>query len=138
MKTINGSCMCGGVQYEARGELRDVIGCHCVECRKSSGHYTAATSVSPDNLSLLSENGLSWYRASALAQRGFCRHCGSTLFWKPESGDRISIFAGSIDGDPGLQLTSHIYMAEKGHYYEVNDGEEAHATTGAKLTLDNR
>ncbi len=46
------------------------------------------------------------------------------------------MFVGSVDGLVDLPLTSHIYVAEKGNYYEITDGADQHMTTGAKLTLD--
>ncbi|MDB3912880.1 GFA family protein, partial [Paracoccaceae bacterium] len=42
--TITGSCECGAVVFELSGKLRDVVACHCGQCRKTSGHYWAATS----------------------------------------------------------------------------------------------
>jgi len=136
MRKLEGSCICGSVTYEIHGDLRDVIACHCKECRKFSGHYIAATATAPENLKLLSSSGLKWYRSSSVAQRGFCSHCGSSLFWKPDSGDRISIFVGTIDGQTKLSLTSNIYTEEKGDYYYIEGGTKHVATTGAKLTLD--
>lgn len=136
MGLLSGRCMCGAVLYEASGKFRDIVACHCIECRKSSGHYTAATSVKPEDLNLVNSTGLSWYRSSETAQRGFCRECGSTLFWKPDSGDRVSIYVGSVDGAIDLPFTSHIYLAEKGSYYEVCDGRSQFMTTGAKLELE--
>ena len=135
MGNLFGSCMCGSVQYEITGDCREIIACHCVECRKSSGHFTAATATRPDNLVLLSNAGLKWYRASSMAQRGFCAECGSTLFWKPDSGDRVSVFVGSIDGDTGLELKAHIYVHEKGDYYRIEDDVEQHAKFGANLSF---
>ena len=135
MKQLSGSCICGSVRYEASGDCRDIIACHCIECRKASGHFTAATSVKPERLKMLESKGLTWYRSSPSAKRGFCRECGSSLFWKPDSGDRISVFVGSVDGPVDLPLTSHIYLVEKGTYYEITDGADEHMTTGAKLTL---
>ena len=38
-----GGCLCGAVRYEVRGPLRDVLICHCTECRRWSGHLFAAT-----------------------------------------------------------------------------------------------
>ena len=90
-----------------------------------------------DDIKFLNSAGLAWYRSSALAQRGFCRECGSTLFWKPDSGDRLSIFVGTIDGAIDLPLSAHIYLAEKGSYYEITDDAEQHLTTGADLSLAN-
>ncbi len=128
--------MCGQVRYEINGDCREIIACHCTECRKMSGHYTAATATRPENLRLLNDAGLAWYRSSTVAQRGFCKNCGSTLFWKPDSGDRISIYAGTIDGDTGLAVTAHIFMDEKGDYYEIEEGVARHDKGGATLTLD--
>ncbi len=136
MDQLSGSCMCGAVRYEASGKFRNIIACHCIECRKSSGHYTAATSVEPENLKLLESKGLTWYRSSPSAQRGFCKECGSTLFWKPDSGDRVSLFVGALDGEVNLALTDHIYLEEKGSYYEICDDADRHLTTGAELSLE--
>ena len=127
--------MCGSVRYEINGDCREVVACHCNECRKSSGHFTAATATLPENLKIVSGNGLKWYRSSSTAQRGFCANCGSTLFWKPDSGDRISIYAGTIDGPTGLTLGSHIFVEEKGDYYEIENNRAQYATNGADLTV---
>lgn len=136
MNTISGSCICGDVQYSASGQLRDIIACHCTQCRKSSGHYTASTSVRPEDLKIQSGGNLRWYRTSPEAQRGFCQQCGCSLFWKPDSGDRISIFIGSVDGSVSLPLVAHIYLAEKGTYYEVEEDTEHFSTSGALLTVE--
>lgn len=113
--------MCGSVQYEVEDDLREVIACHCNPCRKSSGHFSAATAARPEKLKLLSSEGLKWYRSSDLAQRGFCSNCGSSLFWKPDHKKHISIFAGTIDGQTELALTSHICTQEKGDYYNIEE-----------------
>ena len=34
----------------------------------------------------------------------------------------ISITAGSLDSPTGLKLDRHIYVADKGDYYEIADG----------------
>jgi hypothetical protein len=43
--SAGGGCLCGAVRYEVRGPLRDVLVCHCVECRRWSGHLFAATAA---------------------------------------------------------------------------------------------
>jgi len=120
-KTLSGSCICKGITFSSTETARNIIGCHCQECRKASGHFTAATAVKPEHLSINESRTLKWYRASNSAQRGFCSECGCSLFWKPDSGDRISIFAGSLDDTTGLTLTHHIFLAEKGDYYDIDD-----------------
>ncbi|MBE7185334.1 MAG: GFA family protein [Methylobacterium mesophilicum] len=117
-----GSCVCGAIKFETRGELRDVIFCHCEQCRKQSGHYFAATSVSDDRLYVSGEEQIGWYSASPSAKRGFCRNCGSALFWKREDSDATSVMAGLFDSPTGLEGGYHIFTAEKGDYYAITDG----------------
>lgn len=75
-----GGCLCGAVRYVARGPLRDVVFCHCSQCRKQTGLYFAATAVDKTGFTLTAEAGLKWYAASDFALRGFCGSCGSVLF----------------------------------------------------------
>src|ERR1700733_15535666 len=93
--THSGGCLCGGVRYLIRGALRDVIACHCTQCRRTSGHHAAMTSAASDDLLLTSSSTLAWYRSSATAERGFCRVCGSNLFWRPDGEGRTAITAGT-------------------------------------------
>lgn len=113
----SGSCLCGAVTFTATGPLRDVLGCHCTQCRKTSGHYWAATSVPLDRFSLIRDGGLSWYRSSPSAERGFCKDCGASLFWKPEGEGRMAIAPGAFDGDPPFRMTQHIFTENAGDYY---------------------
>ena len=117
-----GSCLCGAVRFRTRGVLRDVIACHCSQCRKTSGHFTAMTTAPLDRFELIEQSGLAWYRSSETASRGFCRICGGNLFWKPDGEERVAICAGTIDGATGLKLVSHIFCTDKGDYYEIADG----------------
>ena len=114
-------CLCGAIRYRASGPLRPVLACHCTQCRRQSGHYAAMTSVDLDHFWLERDTALSWYRASPVAERGFCRVCGSNLFWKPAAEPRISIAAGTLDGPTGLAIEEHIFCADKGDYYELDD-----------------
>lgn len=117
-----GGCLCGAVRYAVRGPLRDVIACHCTQCRRSTGHYFAATAARRENFVLTEQRGLRWYQSSPAARRGFCAECGSNLFWDGKDYAHISITAGSLDGPTGLRLAKHIFVADKGDYYAIADG----------------
>jgi len=122
MQIHQGGCLCGSVRYEARGPLRDVVFCHCSQCRRQTGLYYAATAVAQEDFRLTGEEGLAWYAASMHARRGFCRMCGSVLFWKPEAGAHIAILAGSLDDPTGLGCASHICTEGRPAFYEICDG----------------
>lgn len=118
----SGGCMCGAVRYRVDGPMRPIVMCHCVQCRRSTGHVMAATAAKRNSFSLSGEESVGWYSASAEARRGFCKVCGSTLFWDGVGRDFISIAAGTLDNSEGLSVACHIFVAEKGGYYDIEDG----------------
>jgi hypothetical protein len=123
-RTSSGGCLCGGVRYTVRGPLRDVIACHCSQCRRTSGHFVAATGAESDRIAFEKDETLVWFASSTQAERGFCRRCGGNLFWRPRSGVRgwTSIMAGTLDPPTQLKLKQHIFVADKSDYYEITDG----------------
>ncbi|MCC5779626.1 GFA family protein [Nitratireductor sp. B36] len=118
----SGSCLCGAVRFRTKGSLRGVVYCHCSQCRKQTGLYYAATDVDVSNVMLEGEDQLTWYAASDFARRGFCKTCGSALFWRRLGADKISILAGAFDLPSGLTAESHIFVADKGDFYDIADG----------------
>ena len=119
--SVKGSCECQGVVFELIGELRDVVFCHCSQCRKTSGHYWAATQVSKGNLNLIKATSLSWYDSSDKARRGFCSVCGSSMFYERKGIDKISVSAGSLEIPTSLDRMRHIYVTSKGDYDDISD-----------------
>jgi len=118
---ITGSCECRAVTFRITGPMRDVIACHCTQCRKTSGHHFAATRVDDADIEITDGGALTWYPSSDQAQRAFCTICGSSLFWKRDGLDKISICAGSLDGPTGLTIAKHIHTADKGDYYTIGE-----------------
>ena len=116
---MTGGCLCGQIAYRITGPLRPVIACHCIQCRKTSGHHVAATSVRRDQIEIKGE--VAWYPSSDTARRGFCATCGSNLFWDG-AGENLSIMAGTLNGPTGLAVKGHIFTADKGDYYDIADG----------------
>ena len=119
-----GRCLCGAVVYELRGPLREVLVCHCLECRRWGGHAVAMTAVGEERLVLLEDRGLRWIDSPDSefnARRGFCGECGSSLFWNSPELETISVAAGTLDGDPGIGTAGHIWTSQAGGYYELPD-----------------
>jgi hypothetical protein len=118
----SGRCLCGAVRYELHGPLRDVLLCHCAECRRWSGHVFAATAVRRKHLVLIESDALRWVESpesEASARRGFCGECGSSLFWDAPALDTVSVAAGSLDEPTGLRVLGHVYVGDAGDYYEL-------------------
>ena len=117
-----GSCLCGAVTFTVKAELKAPDACHCVQCRKHSGHYFASTDVPKSALEIAGQDKLTWFHSSAKVRRGFCSTCGSSLFFDPPARDWIGIAMGAFDTPTSTRLGMHIFVAEKGDYYEIGDG----------------
>ena len=117
-----GSCQCGAISFEVAGDLPPPDACHCSKCRKQSGHFFASTDVKRSALTVRGSDKLTWYQSSEKARRGFCSICGSALFWDPINRDWIGIAMGAFDKPTGTRLKMHIFVADKGDYYDIEDG----------------
>jgi hypothetical protein len=107
-----------------RGPLRDILLCHCEECRRWGGYLGAFTSTRIEDFVLVEKRGLRWIdspRSDRKARRGFCGECGSSLFWQPAGSERINIASGTLDRPTGLRLAGHWYTHHAGDYDELRD-----------------
>ena len=116
-----GSCLCGAVHYEVEGELKPPDACHCSQCRKQSGHFWASTDAPRSAVTVHGGDKLTWFQSSEKVRRGFCSVCGSVLFWDPIHKDVLGISMGSFDPPTGTKLRMHIFVADKGDYYEIGE-----------------
>jgi hypothetical protein len=120
----SGRCICGAVAFEVDGRLRDVVLCHCTECRRWAGHAWAATDALFDEVRFTERRGLRWIDSPDSeydARRGFCGECGSGLFWQVPGSERVSIAAGCLDPPTGIATVQQIWVDSVGDYYELDE-----------------
>ena len=117
-----GACNCGEVSFTISGELAEPSVCHCTQCRRQTGYCWSSTHIPKAALTFQSEAALVWYQSSPNVQRGFCGTCGCFLFWNPEDEDKISVSMGALDAPTGVKIGRHIFVADKGDYYDLADG----------------
>ena len=127
MAELKGRCLCGGIEISFTSLEDEVCHCHCAQCRQWSGHYWASVTCPVDGLSFDKGSDLvKWHRSSDWAKRGFCRKCGSALFYHADKAegykDRIAVAAGCLTSPTGLKAAKHIFCANKGDYYDLTDG----------------
>ncbi|GGB32632.1 aldehyde-activating protein [Roseibium aquae] len=117
-----GGCECGQVRFEVRDVRETVTVCHCSQCRRTSGHLWASTKAPFEKLRFTADTGLSWYASSGFAKRGFCKFCGSSLFYRLNDEEGIAIAAGCLDTPTNLEVSKHIFVKDKADYYDITDG----------------
>ncbi|MEA3411628.1 MAG: GFA family protein [Pseudomonadota bacterium] len=109
--SLTGGCLCGRVRYQIDAPLHSARSCHCSSCRKAfSGAGSAYAEVMPGSFSWVDgEEDLTTYESAPGSGLCFCRHCGTTLCGTRE-GIVHGITLGSVDGDPGVQIETHIFV----------------------------
>ncbi|MDP4034539.1 MAG: GFA family protein [Pseudorhodobacter sp.] len=99
--------------------------CHCTQCRKLSGHYSASFETDEAGVAWQARASVAEYATPGGGQRGFCTTCGSSMYFRAADG-AFSVEAGVIGGPTGGRLDSHIFVANKGDYYSLDDGLPQH------------
>ena len=118
----SGSCLCGSVKFEAQNIESHIHACHCSMCRKWNGGPAMAASVG--SVSFEGEEYITRYSSSDWAERGFCKQCGSNLFYflKP---DRYIMWAGAFD-EQAFSLDGEIFCSEKPDWYDFAGDQPRH------------
>lgn len=115
---INGSCLCGSVQYEIKGDAKRFYHCHCQRCRKTTGTGHAS------NILVTPESSLSWSKGEELLKRYkvpeaerffncFCSNCGSPMPRVVPQLSGIVIPAGTLNGDPPIKPQARIFWGSR-------------------------
>ncbi len=126
---IIGRCMCGAVGVNGTAKAPEVAACHCNMCRRwSSGPYFE---VSCENVTFEGENNISTIRSSDWAERGFCKKCGSNLFYHIIDSDEFQIAAGLLNEQSDLHLSLQVFVDEKPPFYTL--AEKTETMTAAEV-----
>ena len=113
---FHASCLCGAVKLTAAQFVGDLGACHCNTCRKWGGGPFLAVACGTD-VQLDGEENVTAYDSSAWAQRGFCKHCGTHLFYRLKEDSQYVVPIGLFDNYPQVSFDNQIFIDEKPEYY---------------------
>ena len=119
---LQGGCLCGGMRYEIDGPLTHVDNCHCSMCRRFHGAaFSTYAKFDVEHFRWLEgQDLLAVYETSPGIGWAFCRICGSSL-GIPDRGKLREITLGTLDSDPGVRPTHHIFVGSKAAWHEITD-----------------
>ena len=103
---ITGGCLCGAVRYEAiRAPFRAGY-CHCRQCQRSLGNLFGPGVMFRHEDFQFVKGKLKWWQGS-LANRGFCRDCGSPIAFQYRGAGHVTIWVGSLDEPEKFEPEAH-------------------------------
>ncbi len=122
---IGGSCLCGNITYEVTEPIKLARNCHCSRCRKgrSSAHASNGFASYEGVRFLSGEENLREYKVpeAQFFTQVFCKDC-SSLLPRRDAGRGISVIPmGSLDDDPGLRTSDHIFVEHKASWHDITD-----------------
>lgn len=125
----SGQCLCGAVRFDATIVRQDMGACHCAMCRRWTGGVFL--SVECRDVVLADADAMGVYASSQWGERGFCRHCGSSLLWRSKDGAHVAVSVQAF-ADPGaFPFTTQIFIEEKPASYHFR--EDTKLMTGAEV-----
>ena len=128
-RKIAGKCLCGAVKVHAEASSPDVAVCHCSMCRRwSAGPFMEITC---EKVSFEGEENIGRVSSSDWAERGFCKQCGSNLFYHIVGAGDYQISIGLLDDQSKLHLSLQVFIDDKPPFYEF--ANETKTMTGAEV-----
>ena len=116
---ISGGCACGRVRYEATIHDHDAYLCHCRMCQRATGSISIAfKNVKQSEIDW--ERQPEWFDSSPIADRPYCRECGTSLGFRFKDGsDLMDLTVASFD-DPSPFVPKHHFGTESMHRAWLN------------------
>ena len=124
MTEHHGSCLCGKVSFEIKGDFEHFYLCHCSHCRKDTGsaHASNLFSQSAKLIWLSGEENIRTYTLPGTRHtKSFCQHCGSALPHTQMNGHLLVVPAGCLDSSLAIQAEAHIFMNSKAEWDQTSN-----------------
>ena len=112
-----GQCLCGAVRFTVQGVETHHHACHCGMCRRWAGGPVFAASVA--SVTFEGSDNLGRYSSSEWADRGFCKVCGSGLFYYLKPANQYLMSVGAFDDASAFKLVLEIYVDHKPQGYSL-------------------
>lgn len=117
MTTHQGGCLCGAVRFTAGDVETHHHACHCGMCRRWSGG-SPFFGAQAGRVEFTGEPPAR-YASSSWAERGFCRTCGTTLFYYLKPTQAYSLSVGAFDDPAAFRLALEIFIDRKPDGYAL-------------------
>ena len=133
MAAGTGKCLCGAVRFTAQGVETHHHACHCGMCRRWSGGPLFAAAC--EHVTFEGDEAIATYQSSDWAERGFCKVCGTNLFYRLKSTGQYIMSVGAFDDPAPFKLAGELFIDLKppGYTFAGDHPRLTEAETFAKF-----
>lgn len=113
--SMTGGCHCGAIRYEAHGDVKHHVLCHCTDCRRSAGAPMVGWAAYGEDAVKITKGAPTTYKSSEHGRRQFCGACGTGLFYINAQAlpGIVDIQSGTFDDPAALPAQIHIQTADR-------------------------
>ncbi len=124
MPEAKGRCLCGSVRVTVGNMKNSVDACHCGMCRRWGGGPLLSVRCGSD-IAFEGRENITVYDSSDWADRGFCKSCGSHLFYRLKDSNKYEIPAGLFVDQKDFSLDLQVFIDMKPSFYSfANETKE--------------
>ena len=129
------SCLCKSVEFEVNFTTPNYSVCHCKDCCKWTGGVFMSLSAGKD-LNFKNEANIGRYSHSSWAERGFCKKCGTNLFYRMKKSNHYFLMLGLIDDEISLNFEEQQFIDEKPNHFSFKNTTKVISKQEMKIMLD--
>ena len=124
MSDFEGRCLCGAVKFSITPPTLFFAHCHCHYCREAHGAaFVSWVGAAEGRFRFLpGSRQPRWYQSSQQGRRGFCEHCGTTLFFASTlCPGEMHVTRASIPGPIDREPQCHVFFDQQADWIHVGD-----------------
>jgi len=118
-----GGCLCGAVRFTAKPPSLFCCHCHCEWCRRAHGAAFVTWFGVKDAAFAFDagEDVVSWFASSKESERGFCKTCGTTMFFRTKlAPGELHIARACVPGPIDKEPKVHIFHEARAPWFDPN------------------
>lgn len=114
-----GRCLCGSVTVKTNAPTEEFGVCHCEMCRRWAGGPYFEFPLE-DNVKFEGSEHIATYSSSDWAERGFCKNCGSHIYYRLKVQNHYHVSIGLFADSTDPELVSQVFIDRKPKGYSFS------------------
>ena len=115
----DGQCLCGEIRVSAEVVNGEIVACHCGQCRTWAGGGPGLA-VKVVDVEMTGEPKL--FHASEWGERGFCKTCGTNVFWRMQGKPTSYMHVGMFSDTSGFVIRDEIFADRRQEWQPAIEG----------------
>ena len=117
----SGRCLCGQLRFDAEGDPKWVVYCHCASCRRHTASPVACFVNFP--VARVQFTGTrTRYESSPGVTRSHCATCGTPIAYETaKRPGEIDLYLNAFDEPERFEPQAHVYFEEHLPWFDTRD-----------------